>query len=181
MSISITFSSTNGGAAISDPLDHGSSSTGDNTTPETMYIEHDGNNPITNCRLYVDAKSGAYGGSRTAAEDKADLLTWGDSVLETTFGGVQFNFDAQGAFPVSAWGSYGDKSPTNGNTIRSGVGDNAVNGIVLPVATGAPSAGVIPSGASPNVRFQTRIKIPSSGAGVNVMEFGLKLAFSYVS
>jgi hypothetical protein len=181
MSITVTFSTTNGGSEISGSLDHGDQVAGDNTTAQTIYIEHDGNNSLNNFRIYIDEKSGTYSGSKTAAQDKAEILGWGDNTAEGTFGGVQFNFDAVGGFPSSAWGTYDDKSPTNGNTARTGIGDSAANGMILPITTNISSIGEIPVGSAQNIRFKMRIKIPSSGAATGVRQFDLKCAFSYTS
>lgn len=181
MSISITFSSANGGSAISEPLDHGDAASGSNTTAQTIYVRHDGNNPITKCKLFLAEKSGAYSGSATAAADKTELIGWGDNLTSGTFGGIQFNFDAAGSFPSSAWGTVTSKSPTNGSTVRTGVGDSQADGVLITSASGASSDGVIDNGSSPNVRFQMRAKVPSSGAGTGIRQFDIGLAFSYTS
>jgi hypothetical protein len=190
MSITVEFSEERGGSAVTD-LDHGSKESGNVTSVKTLYIRHDGNNDITNFRLYVDDKSGVYTGSRTAAIDKAELLEWGDSNIESRFGGVQFNFMARYGFEDSDWGIYSNKSPTRdsetaGVTVRTGVGDSVVNAVLVSTGTGASEAGVIPSYDAdsedpPNIRFQMRLKIPQSGAHVGTKQFDVKGVFSYTS
>lgn len=180
MSISVTFSSTSGGLAISEPLSHGSKGAGNSTTAQTIFLRHDGNNPITNCKLYIKQKSGSYTGARTAAQDLALLLAWGDVSTEVGFGGLQFNFDAAGSFPAGSWGTYSDKDPSNGYTARTGVADSAANGLLIPTAAGVSSPGVVVIGTTPGVSFQVRLKIPS-GAGLGIVQFDLGLSFDYVS
>ena len=178
MSVSITFKDTNQVEITS--IVHGSISEGQEGTVQTVFITHNGENPITGCKVFITGKA-AYTGSATADADKAELLAWGDASTVATFGGVQFNFDAVGSFPSSAWGTVTDKSPTNGVTVRTGVGDSADNGIIIPTATGASSIGEVANGTSPNVRFQIRIKIPSSGTSSGTKEFDIGLQFIYIS
>lgn len=190
MSITVEFSEERGGSAVSD-LDHGSKESGNVTSAKTLYIRHDGNNAISNFRLYIDTKSGSYTGSRTAAIDKAELLEWGDSNTESMFGGVQFNFMARYGFEDDDWGTYSNKSPirdseTAGVTVRTGVGDSATNAVLVSTGTGMSEAGVISAYDAatedpPNIRLQMRIKIPQSGAHIGTKQFDVKGIFSYTS
>lgn len=180
MAVNIVFSTTNGGSSITT-LSHGNSSPGSNTTAQTLYIRHDGTNPITNCKLYMAQKSGAYSGAATAAQDFTELLGWGDGNLSTNYGGMLFNFNAIGSFPGGNWPVYNNKTPTSGNTVRTGVGDSTTNAISIPSATGAPSVGVIPQGSTPNVRFQVRFKVPNSEGTLGNRQVDLRLRYTYTS
>ncbi len=178
--VNITWSITNGGSSITT-LSHGNGAAGSNLTAQTIYIRHNGNNPITNCKVYLAQKSGAYTGAATAAADYNEMLEWGNANLVTTFGGLQFNFNAVGAFPNGSWGTYDSKSKTNGEHVRTGVGDSIANAIALPTATGATSVGLIEAGSTPNVRFQARYKIPSAEGTLGARQMDLRLRYTYTS
>jgi len=177
MSINITFSTTNGGVAITEPLDYGDVSGGNETAVKTIYLSHNGNASITNCGVFLAEKSDTYSGTDTAKRDRVILISWGDVVGADDFGGLQFNFDAVNGFPVTAWGTVANKDPSGGRTVRTGVGDSAANRILLPVSTGVTVVGVVPKG-TPNVRFQVRIKTPLT-TDVKIREFDIGVAYSF--
>ncbi len=182
MTVSLTWATTNGGAAISSTVDHGSQSVGNNTTAVTLFLSHDGENPIRNCKLYIAEKSGTYSGSASATYDRNEMIEWGDNATEAGFGGVQINMDAENSFPAAAWGIYTQKDANGkGYTFRTEVGDEKANGVTLLSYTGASSDGVIDAGDSPDVSFQCRIKIPTNEAAVGTRQFDLKLVFTYTS
>lgn len=184
MALVITFSATNGGLAFSDPLSYGNVANGINTTEQTIFVRHNGVNPITGCGLYIDvADAGTYAGSRTALDDKIELVSWGNGSTSQTFGGYQINLNATGSFSGSSWPTLANKTSVDGfgYAVRTGVGDASTNPIVLPTATGASSAGTIAAGASPNVRFRTRVAIPSSVSVLGVRQFRLKMVYNYTS
>jgi hypothetical protein len=182
MAVSIVFTVD---SVATTSIDHSTAGAGDKTTVKTVYISLSGaNNPVNNLRFYLDAKSGVYSGSKTAADDKIEIIGWGDGLTEAAFGGVQFNFNAISGFPSSSWGVYTDKSPTGGSTIRSGVGDSAANGILLPTTTSVTGL-VSPAGRVPvtagDIAFQMRIKVPSSVTTLGTRQFDIKTVFSYTS
>lgn len=181
MAVNIIWSLSNGGAAISDPLDHGIKGNGESTDAQIVYLEHDGSNPITNCGFYIGEYSGTYDGDFSAPADLQELLDWGDATLEDEFGGFQINMDATGGFPAGAWPTYLDKQPTNGSAFFSGIGDGLANKILLAISMGLSSIGVIPAGSAPNVRFQSRVQIPTNEDVVGVREFDQKLRFTFTS
>jgi hypothetical protein len=180
MAVNITWSSSNGGAAISDPLDHGTGGNGDALPAQTIYLEHDGVNQLTSCGFYLGEKSGSYGGDFSAPADFAELLAWGDGTGDD-FGGFQINMDAAGAWPISAWPTSGDKQPTNGSSFFTGVGDSLTNKIPLAVSMGIPTPGTIQAGSAPNVRFQARIEVPVNEDTVGFREVDQKLRFTFTS
>jgi hypothetical protein len=180
MAVNITWSSTNGGVAMSDPLDHGSGGNGTTLSSATIYIEHNGTNQLTNCGFYIGEKSGTYTGSFSPSIDLAEILAWGDGSANS-YGGLQINMDAVGDFPSGAWPIAADKQPTNGNTFLTGVGDTPDNKILLAVSMGLNNVGVIPSGTAPNVRFQSRIQIPTDEDTTGTREFDQKIRFTFTS
>lgn len=178
--VNITWSTTNGGSGISN-LSHGNGAAGANLTAQTVYIRHSGSNPITNAKLYLAQKSGTYSGAATASADYTEILGWGDGNLSTNYGGLQFNFNATGSFPGASWPVYNAKNPTNGASVRTGVGDSIANAIALPSATGATNVGEIPAGSSPNVRFQMRFRIPNNEGTLGARQVDLRLRYTYTS
>ncbi len=184
MAITITFSTTNGGASIASPVNFGNVANGATTADQTIYIRHNGTNPITGVGLYLDvADPGTYAGDFTAVNDKLELLLWGDALGAPGFGGYEINLNATASFPPLSWPTLTNKTTvdTLGYVIRNGVGDSLSNLISLPTSTGATSSGTIQTGASPNVRFKARVVIPSSVAILGVRQFKLKIAYNYTS
>lgn len=181
MSVNIIWSLTNGGTSISSALDFGNASNGANTGAQDIYLRHDGDNEITAVGLYIRQFSGSYSGSFTSANDIAELLGWGDSSSSDDFGGVQFNLDATGSFGSGSWPTVSSKSPTNGFVARTGVGDSESNAVTLTTNTGCSSAGVIPSSSSPNVRFRSRIQVPTNEDTLGIRQFEIVAKYNYTS
>ena len=188
MAVNITWSATNGGSALSEALDgggsgvdHGIDSNGTILTARTIYIKHDGVNPITNCGFYIAEYSGVYGGAASVSADKNELIAWGDGSTEDSFGGFQINMDAVGSFPSSAWPTYTNKLPTNGSAFYTGRGDDVANKIPLVSNMGLDNPAAIQVGTSPNVRFQCRIAIPQDEDTTGVRQFDHKLRFTFTS
>jgi hypothetical protein len=179
--VSLIFSSTNGGASITSPLDHGDSVNGATTTAQEIFLRHDGANNITSVGLYLKAYSGTYTGSATAAGDFAEIIGWADQNTATTFGGVHINWLATSSYPTSAWPVYTSKTPTGGIAFRSGTGDSAGTLITLPITTGAVLAGVIQPGSSPNVRFDMKVQVPDAEDTVGTRLFDLAVQYTYTS
>lgn len=181
MSVGIIWSLTNGGTAISTTVDHGNASNGATTTAKEFFIRHDGANEITGVGFYVRQFSSTYQGHATAAADIAELLGWGDASDTDDFGGFQINMNAVGAYPVSAWPTLLSKSPTNGSVFRTGVGDSEGNSVAITTASGASASGTIQTGNSPNVRFKSRIVVPTNEDTVGIREWDMVLVYTYTS
>jgi hypothetical protein len=185
MSLVITWSETNGGDPISDVLSHGGQAVGngDQTIEKTIYIRHNGVNPITSCSLYVNEYSSTYTGTFTPSDDKAELISWGDAGSSGSWGGLMLNMNATGGFPVASWPTFADKTTTDGYgfNVRTGVGDSNGTGVTIPTVTGATSSGTIQAGSSPNVRFQMRFKIPQNLMTPGIRLFDTVLKFSFTS
>ena len=181
MSVSIIWSSTVGGEAITSIIDHGNAANGAATTPEEIFIRHDGGSNITNVALYIREYSGSYSGSATAAADIAEIINWGDQTAEDDFGGFFINFNAATSY-ATGWPTYSDKSPTGGFVHRTGYGDSESNAIDLPTSTGATATGEIQTGsAAPGVRFQAKIAVPTNEDTAGVRQWETVLRYTYTS
>lgn len=179
---------TVGGSEITDPLvggdtgaDLGVKTNGEITDAQELYLEHDGANQIINCKFYLAAYSGTYGGDDSPANDLAELLDWGSQSVEDDFGGFQINMDRTGGW-ATAWPTYDAHSVSSLSYVfETGVGDSVDNAIALATGMGCPSVGVIPSGADPNVGFRCRVQIPTNEDTPGVRQFDLKLRFTFTS
>lgn len=178
--VNLTFSSTNGGPSISS-LSHGNGSAGGTIAAQAVYIRHDGSNSITNCRIYIAQKSGSYTGGATAAQDYQEMLDWGDGSDAAHYGGLQLNFNNAGSFPDGDWPVQSNKTPTKGDTVRTGRGDFLDTAIIIPVAAGCPSTGVVPAGSAPGVAFKCRFVIPPNETTLGNRQIDFKVRYTYTS
>lgn len=179
MTVNITWSLTAGGVAITDDVDHGNGSNGQTLTAQTIFMRHDGSNPITGCALYIREYSGTYIGGASAALDFAEILGWGDASTASAFGGFQVNMNATGSFPAAAWPAYSSKSPTNGYACRTGVADSVGTAVAVSTAMGAAASGTI--NASSNVSFQCRMQFPTDEDVIGVRQIDQVLVYTYTS
>jgi len=184
MTVSITWSLTNGGAAVGEPVNLGSVGAGSTATAQQLFISHDGVSSITGCRLYLAEYSGSYTGGATAAADYSEIVSWGDEAAEADFGGLQINMDTQGGF-ASSWPTYGDKTPSHGKSqhVRTGVADTFSNGVILITDMNAwmLSPGVIPASMTTWPSFQIRSITPTNEGTSGARQFDLRLRFTYTS
>lgn len=182
MAVNVIWSLTNGGDAISTNLDYGLTlSNGQTGSSQTLYLRHDGTNPITDVGLFVRQYSATYTGDATAATDFSELLAWGDGSASEDFGGLQINQDATGGFPSGSWPAFPDSDIGEGSTFRTGVGDSELNAISLSTATGATAAETLQVGSTPNVRFATRIKVPTSEDTTGIRQWDLVIKYTFTS
>lgn len=181
MSVGLVFSTTNGGTAIEDAIDHGDGSNGETLTAQTIYIRHTGTNDITGVKMYIQAFTGTYAGAFTAIDDLAELLAWGDAATSDGFGGFQVNMNATGSFPSTGWPTLASKHPTYGFVCYTGLGDNSSNAVTLAITSGLVTPGVIPAGSSPNVRIQCRVAIPQDEDTVGIRMFDQTFLYTYTS
>lgn len=185
MAVSITWSATAGGTAITN-VNHGNAANGAVTSAQQVYIRHDGTNPITGCSFYFGQKTGSYTGSFNAAADFTEIRAWGDGGTANAFGGVQVNMDAEGGFSGGAsWDmSESQKTSTDGYkfTMRTGTADVTGNSVDLSEKMSASMSvdGTIPNGIT-NVTFQIRIKIPTDEDTAGIRQFDQVLKFTYTS
>lgn len=179
--VTIFWSLTNGGPAISAPLDHGTDAAGITLTTQEIFLRHNGVNQITNCGFYAAAYSGSYIGAYSPSLDLAELFEWGDGATAAAFGGFQINMDAISGY-LGNWPGWNDKSGSTYNVFRTGFGDSVVNKILLATEMGLISAaGIIQTGSSPNVRFKARVQLPTDETGAGTRQFDQRLRFVYTS
>lgn len=162
MATSVTFSSATGGLAYSTPLDEGSIAPGGAATAQPIYIRHNGSDPITDCKVYIQPYAGgAYAGTSTPQDDYEELLCWGDNSPSSTSGsGVYVSVDHLGGVGTFA----------NATTTRGSSASNAIALTEDSIDTGTPAGdGVIPDGAEAKVFV--RVDVPttvSCGGGPSV-------------
>jgi hypothetical protein len=180
MTVNIIWSLTNGGEALTDLEDLGSIGNGSSATDLEIFVRHDGGSEITDAAIYMRQWAGTYTGSFTAASDFAELIGWGDASTANGFGGVLLNLNATTVY-ATGWPTYSSKSPTGGVAVRTGVSDSEGNATTLPTSTGCSSAGVVPAGSAPNVRFKMRASVPSDEDTSGIREWELALAYNYTS
>jgi hypothetical protein len=188
MSVNIYFASDNKGSVLTSTVDYGYLANGDTTDPETVWIFHDGENPITDCGFYLTTYSPSYTGWATAVSDQGEILAWGDALTEETFGGFQINMNASGSY--ADWASFA--ANPNGasytfNTAAS-MGKNLANAIPLAAASKASGGGIAgtieanaPDGFGLDYQFQTRIIVPQSLRVAGIRQFDLAFAYTYTS
>ena len=184
MSVSITWSYITGGPGITDIVDHGNVQNGNSSSVKEIHMRHNGNNVITNTKLFIRQYSGTYTGSFTAAADLAEILAWGDGATEASFGGFMINFKSSlGTAYTSGWPTYDHPTTTDnlGYTFRTEFGDNESNAILLPIGTGVTTAGEIDPGSSPNVRFGVKCKVPSSESVTGIRQWENVAVYTYTS
>ncbi len=186
MTILLTWSDANGGANLTEPKDHGSLANGATSSASTIFVRHDGTNPITEAGFFIRAASGTYSGSATAAEDIAELLSWGDAALTGDFGGFQLALDALATFPAAEWPTFASKTVLSGGkivgvTCRTGVGDCTTYKVPVITEMGCTADNEIQAGGSPNVSFACRMVIPAGEGVTGIRLFDQVLAYNYTS
>lgn len=97
MVVSITWSASQSGSAISSPLNWGNINVGANSTGD-IFISHNGTEKIYDCSFYIAAYSGSYVGGADPATDLAELQAWGDAG-----DGFAINQDLTGGFGTGTW------------------------------------------------------------------------------
>lgn len=185
MSITITWSQTSGGDPITDPLNHGDVQADDEGVAQTVYIKHDGDNPLTDVGLYIRQCTAMYTGSFSPLSDFKEILSWGDETEEDDFGGFLINFLAKESFPSRGWATYSNKdvkvgSVWEGTVHRTGVGDTIDNAILLPTSTHASAEGELQNGAT-TVHFQVKVKVPKNETEIGYRQWDQILRFNYTS
>lgn len=163
MTVSITWSESQGGTAISSPLSWGNIANGSNSIDD-LYIRHDGTEKIYDCGFYIQAYTGSYTGTFDAATDYAELLTWGADDAS----GVSICQDADAA--------------TTYVTCKTGRGTSAV-----PQALTADSK--YPAGGGTAEEIQTgeeawikvKIAVPAAEGDAGTRQFDLCLVYTYTS
>jgi len=181
MSVTLTWSSTIGGAALTDPLDHGSKNNGEATEAQEVFLHHNGGSSITGVKLFIRQYSGTYGGSVSAAADFTEILEWGDATDQDEFGGVQINMDSVNEYPDAQWPNVSSKTPSRGFVCLTGTADNETNAVLLSKYTHNSNGtdGVLP--ASTSARFKMRVQVPTDEDTIGIRQFDLVALYTYTS
>jgi len=184
--IEIIWSKTNGGLGLDEPVDHGDNATSNTLNPTVIFVRHTGENPITDCSLYLRPLAATtYGGDFLPIDDFNEIIAAGDSVTASGFGGFQINQNAINSFPSGSWPVFTDKTSPDGlgDTFRSGFGNVSTSGIDLLTETYSASGvnGEIPTGTAPNVRFQMRVVVPTEEDVPGVRQWESVLKFTFTS
>ena len=186
MTVIVTWSSTNGGSSLNNDLDHGGAGNNAETPVETIYLRHNGNNSITDCKLLISSINERYDGDFTAVGDLEEVIGWGDAAVAASFGGLFLNLNATGGFPAASWPTFAVKSVTSGVKVvgavcRTGVGDLASTGLSLITEMGCTIDGELQSGTAPNVRFQSKFFFPQDEDTEGERHIKQVLAYDYTS
>jgi len=184
MAVLISWATSPAGSTESD-IDSGDASNGALTGKTLIYLSHDHDDVITSAKLFVTQKLSSYGGDATAADDIAEVISWGDGATASSFGGLQINLDADSGFPSpdGDWGmSESVKSTSTAVTMRTGVGDSSANGFTIPTdaySSGSvmSTPGEIPEGTE--IAFYVRVKVPTDEGTIGAREVSLALSYSY--
>jgi len=171
MTVNITFANLSGGDSLSDTTDLGSTTPGNDTELQDVFIRHDALvNPITDCAWYLQRYVGSSYLGDNEDDDLTEVMAWGDAAT----GGFIINQVIPGSWTI------GDQFVVGNDQIfKNGYGD-INNQLILDedsISVGTPAGdGVIPIAGEAHV--QCRADIPASvpaGAGYRAVT----LVFSY--
>lgn len=169
MVVDITFSRVSSGQEIADVLkgsdtgiNHGNVANGKETQPEDIYIRHDGNNEITDCKFYFQEFTGIYDGEQTASLDFSELVAWGDADASK---GFLIDVDHDGVYDYN---------------LRTGQMDSVANAVALDDSS---AGGTNPDdiGVSGEGHIKLKIAIPSNEDVSGVRQLDFLMFFSYTS
>lgn len=179
MTVNVEWSLTLGGNAITADTNLGSTlHHGHYTVSGVYWLRHDGENSITNCKIYMKPVSeDDYVGNFSPREDLDELLSWGDATVAGDFGGLMINLDNTGG--AGTWPTLADKGTTTYAVFRTGVGDTKDNGITLPIEVGLNVEGEIPPGLNNNVAVLVRLQIPNNESVVGIRHVDIGLSYDY--
>ncbi len=162
MSIVVTWSLTSGGVALDQPVDLGSFSPLETGDAVTIFLRHNGTNPLLDTKLFIGPYSGDYEGSFDPAED----LTFMKEA--TQIGQLWINTNWAAGFPNGSWQAVS----------QGGSGDDLSDPIDL---------GDIPIGDNPGVSFKLQYRTVNYDSvsqedlgflnAVGVHQLDMKLAF----
>ena len=180
MSVNITWEVSGSPTSL---INHGNIHAGNHSPYTQVTIQHNGSNPITNCKLYLTSQLIGYSGSFTPTSDLTGIISWGDQMAANNFGGLAINFTSSGVYPTVS-----GKNGNYYNTFRTGVGDVSTDGIILsshmtsvPVM---PVDGTIPvcSGVGQTwPSFYLAMMVPANGVVLGTQEVQLNLGYTYTS
>jgi hypothetical protein len=169
MAVSVTFSRVSSGQAIADVLkgtnsgiNHGNVANGQETYPEDIYISHDGNNEITDCKFYFQEFTGTYEGAQTAALDFDELVAWGDADSSE---GMLIDVDHDSVYEYN---------------LRTAQMDEEANAVALDDSS---AGGTNPDdiGVSGEAHIKLKIAVPSDESIPGIRQVDFLMKYSYTS
>lgn len=171
MTVNITFSNVSGGDSLADTVDLGTTTPGNPTDIQDVFIRHDAIvNPITDCALYLYRYVGSSYLGDNEDDDFSEIMAWGDAAT----GGCVVN-----QVIPPGW-VYGDQfAIVNDQIFKNGYGDINTQLILDEdsICIGTPVGdGIVPVSGEAHIQF--RFKVPASvpaGAGAR----GVTTVFSY--
>lgn len=174
MVVSITWSATSGGTAMSEPVSHGNIGNGSAGPDLNLYIRHNATAaPITNAGFFIQPYSGTgYTGVGTQS-DFIEIMGWGSTAASTNDSGFYINQNAQGGFPESEYIVHKPNQGDSANKI------SLSTAAIVNTGTGTYGAAEIPVGGEAQVRV--RLAIPSSEDTAGVRFFDQVLAYTFTS
>lgn len=199
MAITVTFSLTDGGPAISQPLDFGNHGQGVDygatfplhgvPTVYQVFVRHNGILSISDCRLYLAPYSGAFTGINTPEDNYQELIT--DLARYSSFSPLA---DGVGGGAGIVSGFSGDFDPLDGVQLNVDSENDFPDASYTPITslygsslTTAVDLGTIPPGVATGISFKVLFFAPSYGTSFNstvftavtgVRQWDLKMAFT---
>ena len=169
MVVNVTFSRTSGGLAIADILEgsenglkHGAVANGEETIKESIYIRHDGDNEITDCKFYCEQFSGSYGGNSSASLDFDELKEWGGSNASKGFL-IDVNNDSVYEY-----------------NLKVGQMDEEANAVSLD-DSGAGGSNPDDIGVGGEAHINVKVAVPSTVDIAGIRQFDMIFKYSYTS
>jgi len=169
MAVDVIFSRVSSGQAIADALkgsnsgiNHGNVANGKETNPEDIYISHDGNNEITDCKFYFQQFTGTYDGGQTAGLDFDELKAWGDAGASDGFL-IDVNHDSVYEY-----------------NLRTGQMDEEANAVSLD-DTSAGGTNPDDIGVAGEAHIKLKVGVPSTESVPGVRQVDFLMKYSYTS
>jgi hypothetical protein len=171
VAVDITWSESQGGAAITPPLSWGNVGNG-NSAEDELFIRHDGVEKITDCAYYIQAYTGSYTGSFDAATDYAELLAWGAGNTE----GFLINQDLLGGW---AAGYTSHKTGRGTSTVPITLDSDSIIGEAS-LDDGEIEGSNGPGGAE-EAHIKVKIAVPAAEGDAGTRQFDQCLKYTYTS
>jgi len=173
MVVSITWSGTSGGDAITEPISHGNIGNGSAAADLDLYIRHDATaGPITDAGFFMQPYSGTgYTGVGTQT-DYIEIMGWGSTSTSTNDGGFYLNQDAVGTHPEA--GFIVHEPGTGDSSNKLDLSTAAITG----TGTGTYQDGEIPLGGEAHVKVRLAVPAYEDTAGIRFFDHILAYTFT---
>lgn len=192
MAVTIEWSTSSTFTSSTDLISHGNLANGVTGSGTEIFIRHTGVTPLTGCSFYIHPVATGYTGSSSATNDFTEVTTWGAGVTANSFGGIQINMDKTDLYTAS----YSALSHTHKDEIDSlkvvaftarlddglgAVGVSPSTAVELHENMNLITPGQLPTGATPDVAFKLRIKVPVQEDTAGIRQFDQILRYTYTS